>query len=149
MTPCVITGQQNPVSPQSVQGHAPGAVIDAAPLRYAGTFSLTHISIHMSVAAPVITENVSAQYLACCHHHFRAILQVQMWALTEYGTSLLLTHPRYLDNVLFHDVFSFPADVNCDHQKCVRTLSRRACEAFMQEDKPRHHQPRLQPAAVT
>ncbi len=83
MTPRVITGQQNPVSPQSVQGHAPGAVIDADPLRYAGPFSLTHISIHMSVAAPVITGNVSAQYLACRHHHFRAILQVQMWALTE------------------------------------------------------------------
>ncbi len=83
MTPRVITGQQNPMSPQSVQGHAPGAVIDANPLRYAGPFSLTHISIHMSVAAPVITGNVSAQYLACRHHHFRAILQVQMWALTE------------------------------------------------------------------
>src|SRR5258708_26390004 len=49
MTPRVITGQQNPMSPQSVQGHAPGAVIHADPLRYAGPFSLTHISIQMSV----------------------------------------------------------------------------------------------------
>ena len=60
-----------------------------------------------------------------------------------------LTHLHYLVNVLFHAVFSFTSDVDRDHQKHVRTLSRRGCEAVMQEDEARRRQPRLQPATVT
>ncbi len=38
-TPRATMGHQNPVFPQSVQGRAPGAAVDADPLRYVGPVS--------------------------------------------------------------------------------------------------------------
>jgi hypothetical protein len=58
------------------------------------------------------------------------------------------THPLLTLHAL-PAVFRIASDNDRDHRTRVRTMSRRAHEALMQEDEPRRRQPRIQPVSLT